>query len=143
MAKKLSKSNGNNKSFHKDLFLFGVLVAIVFAFFKMHQYFTVFRDSGSWPMVVPALAVEKYVILLLLIIGLVIGFLNINRKESMMLLVSALVLFLFKYADFEVLVWNWFNFTIYLDIILRQISLLVGSAAVVVAIKEFIAVAKD
>jgi len=138
MAKK-SRKKSNNKLYHKDLFLFGVLTAVVFAFFKMKQYYSLVGENVN----IPELSIEKYIVLLLVVIGITIGFMNINRKESTSLLLAALVIFLFKYTNFEILQWSWFNFAVYLEIIIRHISILVASAAIVVAIKEFIAVAKD
>lgn len=134
----MAKKQGTKKLklIHKDLFFFGIFVAFIFAFFKMYQFYTVGENYTP-------LGFEKYVMLLLIIIGVVIGWMNITRKEMVPLLVAALVLLVVRFSSFESLTWYWFDLGVYLDVLLKQIGLLVTGAAVVVAIKEFVKVAKD
>ncbi len=131
MAKK-----SKNKPIHKDLFLFGIFVVFVFAFFKMYQFYTVGENYTP-------LAFEKWIMLLLVVIGVAIGWMNITKKETMPLLVSALVLMMVRFSNFDALAWSWFDLGVYLDVLLKQLGVLVASSAIVVAVKEFIEVAKS
>lgn len=125
-----------NKSVHKDLFFFGIFIAFVFAFFKMYQFYTVGENYTP-------LAFEKYVILLLVILGVAIGWMNITQKETIPMLVSALVLLMVRFSNFDALAWSWFDLGVYIDVLLKQIGVLVAAAAIVVSIKEFVSVAKE
>ena len=131
MAKKKVDQN-----FHKNLFLFGILVVFVFAFFKMYQFYT--EGQNYTP-----LEFEKYVVLLLVVLGVAIGWMNITKKETMPLLVSSLDLMMVRFGNFDALVWSWFDLGVYLDVLLKQLGVMVASAAIVVAVKEFIFVAKS
>ncbi len=125
-----------NQGVHKDLFLFGILIVFIFAFFKMFQFYSIGENYTP-------LAFEKWVILLLIIVGVAIGWMNITKKETMPLLIASLVLLMVRFSNFDALVFEWFNLGVYLDVLLKQLGVLVGSAAIVVAIKEFISVAKS
>ena len=125
-----------NQNIHKDLFLFGIFVVFVFAFFKMYQFYSAGENYTP-------LAFEKYIILLLVIIGVIIGWINITKKEVMPLLLALLVILVVRFSNFDALAWNWFDLGVYIDVLLKQLGVLIASAAIVVAIKEFIAVAKS
>lgn len=125
-----------NQNIHKDLFLFGIFVVFVFAFFKMYQFYSAGENYTP-------LAFEKYIILLLVIIGVIIGWINITKKEVMPLLLASLVILVVRFSNFDALAWNWFDLGVYIDVLLKQLGVLIASAAIVVAIKEFIAVAKS
>ena len=93
-------------------FIAGVIVAIIAG---------IFLDFLQ-PEVVP---------LVLVILGVIVGFMNITAKETVAFLVAAIALMLANVADVTVIPW----IGIYLQNIISNIGTFVAPAAVVVALK--------
>ena len=89
-------------------------------------------------------AVAKYegvIVLVLVILGLVIGFLNITEKEMTPFLVAAIALIVTGTASNSLIVIPAIG--TYLSVIIRNIAVLVTPAALVVSLKAVNALAKD
>jgi len=71
--------------------------------------------------------------LLLVVLGTIVGFLNVTAKETTEFLVAAIALIAAGGAGLNVIVWG--NIGIYLQSILSNITVFVAPAAVVVALK--------
>jgi len=78
--------------------------------------------------------------LLLVILGVIVGFLNIQSKETTEFLVAAVTLIVAGSAGLRVIVWA--NLGLYLSQILGNIAVFVAPAAVVVAIKAIFTLAE-
>lgn len=106
-------------------FLLGVALAVVFGFFK----------AGSYAGILT---------LVLVILGLVVGFLNITEKETTPFLVAAIALMTTSAAGelihIDTLV---SNFGTWLQAIVVNIAIFVTPAAIVVALKAIHSLAKD
>lgn len=89
--------------------------------------------------IVPALRANETIVVVLVILGAIIGFLNVTAKEFMLLLLATIAL---------VVVGNAFapltelNVGVVLGHILSRISVLVAPAAIIAAVKALWAVAK-
>lgn len=105
-------------------FIIGVILAVLFGFVK----------ADKW---------EGIVTLVLVIAGLIVGFLNVTEKETIPFLVAAVALMVTSNADLKVIndlipsVGTW------LQNIVANIAVFVAPGAVVVAIKAIRALAKD
>lgn len=75
----------------------------------------------------------------LVILGLIVGFLNVTEKESTNFLVAVIALLLVGTAGLEVL---WYGYAEWLAPILSNIVAFVGTAGVVVAVKQVLGIAK-
>lgn len=78
--------------------------------------------------------------LLLVILGLIVGFLNVQSKETTEFLVASITLIVAGSAGLRVVTWA--NLGVYLSQILGNIAVFVAPAAVVVAIKAVFALAE-
>ncbi|MBI2654937.1 hypothetical protein HYX06_00745 [Candidatus Woesearchaeota archaeon] len=105
-------------------FLVGLALAVVFAFVK----------AGSWTGIVT---------LVLVIAGLVVGFLNITEKETTPFLVAAIALMATSAANLEVINDLVPNVGTWLQGIVGNIAVLAAPAAVVVALKAIKSLAQN
>ncbi len=105
-------------------FIFGLALAVVFAFVK----------SGQW---------EGTVTLVLVIAGLVVGLLNITEKETTPFLIAAIALMATSYAKLDVIDGLVPNVGTWLQNIVVNIGVLAAPAAVVVALKAIKSLAED
>ena len=105
-------------------FLVGLALAVIFAFVK----------AGQW---------EGAVTLVLVIAGLVIGFLNITEKETTPFLVAAIALMATSAAKLDVINGLVPNVGTWLQNIVVNIAVLAAPAAVVVALKAIKSLAQD
>lgn len=105
-------------------FLVGLALAVVFAFVK----------AGNW---------EGIVTLVLVIAGLVVGFLNITEKETTPFLIAAIALMATSAARLEVINNLVPNVGTWLQNIVVNIGVLAAPAAVVVALKAIKSLAQD
>ena len=105
-------------------FLVGLALAVVFAFVK----------AGSW---------EGVLTLVLVIAGLVVGFLNITEKETTPFLIAAIALMATSAARLEVINDLVPNVGTWLQNIVVNIGVLAAPAAVVVALKAIKSLAQD
>jgi len=105
-------------------FLIGVLLAVIFGFFK----------AGQWAGVLT---------LVLVIAGLVVGFLNISEKETTPFLIAAVALMATGAANLQVIDGLIPNVGTWLQNIVENIAVLVTPAAIVVALKAIRSLARD
>ncbi len=105
-------------------FLVGVAIAVVSGLFA-----TSLADMTS------------YVTLLLVVLGLIVGFLNVTSKETVEFLAASIALVVAGNANFGAIVWM--NVGAYLSAIVAQISVFVAPAAVIVALKAVWELAQD
>lgn len=77
---------------------------------------------------------------LLVVLGVIVGFLNISEKEVYNFLIAAIALLLTGTATFSALAW--FGIGILLDQIVANIAIFVAPAAVIVALKAVYALGK-
>lgn len=105
-------------------FLVGVLVAVLVGLFSAALS-----------------SIEGWLVLLLVVAGLVVGFLNVSEKESTAFLVAAAAL-LITGTTGETLTKVPF-IGVYLASVVKQIAVFVTPAAIVVALKAIAALAKD
>ena len=109
-----------NKDMQKWALLVGLIIAIVAAFV-----------SFSW---VP---------LILFVVGLIVGFLNIDDKETMMFLVAVIALGAIGSQSVSVLSSYVGGFASTLGMMINNVIAFVGAAGLVVAIKAIIAIGRD
>ncbi len=106
-------------------FIIGVLVAVVVGLFSSNLD----PNTGGW------------LVLLLVVLGLIVGFLNVTEKESTPFLIAAVALLLTGTAGATLAripaVGN------YLAGVVQQIAVFVTPAAIVVALKSIQSLAKD
>jgi len=102
-------------------FIIGVILAIILGLFG--TYITT--------------EVQTYVIYLLIILGLIVGFLNIAEKQSFDFLIAAIALLAVGGAGLELLP----TIGLYLGAILTNIAVFVAPAAVIVALKAIYSLA--
>ncbi len=105
-------------------FIIGVILAVLFGFVK----------ADNW---------EGIVTLVLVIAGLIVGFLNVTEKETVPFLVAAVALMATSNADLRVINGIIPNVGTWLQNIVANIAVFVAPGAVVVAIKAIRALAKD
>ena len=79
--------------------------------------------------------------LILVVLGLVVGFLNVSGKESTPFLVAAIALIVAGSAGVRVI--TFLNLGTYLGNILSNIGAFVAPAAVIVALETVVALAKE
>lgn len=84
---------------------------------------------------------QSYITLLLVVLGLIVGFLNVTSKETVEFLVAAVALLGASGAQFGVIAWM--NLGAYLTAVVSQIGVFVAPAAVVVALKAVWSLAQD
>jgi len=101
-------------------FLLGVILAIITGFFP---------------------GVVAYSVTILVILGLIVGFLNVTAKETHGFLVAAIALMVAGGAGLGAITWA--GIGDYLTRILGHIVIFVAPAAIVVALKSVIALAED
>ena len=106
-------------------FLIGVIVAVVIGIFSSNLS----TDIKGW------------LVLLLVVLGLIVGFLNVSEKESTPFLVAAAALLLTGTAGNTLQVIPAIG--IYLAGIVQSIAVFVTPAAIVVALKAIQSLAKD
>ncbi|MFH1854839.1 MAG: hypothetical protein ABH810_00265 [bacterium] len=106
-------------NYKKWLFIAGVLVAILLAFFEL-----------------------SYSAILLVILGLVVGFLNINEKEAEKFLVATTALLIIGTASFSVILLNGADFAGTIQMVLNNFVSFVASAAFVVALKTIVGISE-
>ena len=104
-------------------FLIGFLVAIVISLFSVSE------TVGGW------------LVLLLVVLGLLVGFLNVSEKESTPFLVAAAALLITGTAGSSLAVIPWIGSQ--LEAIVQNVAVFVTPAAIVVAIKSVRSLAKD
>lgn len=105
-------------------FIIGVILAVLFSFFK----------AGDW---------QGAVTLVLVIAGLIVGFLNVTEKETIPFLVAAVALMATSNAKLEVIDSIIPSVGTWLQNVVANIAVFVAPGAVVVAIKAIKALAKD
>ena len=105
------------------LFLIGVLVALIVGLF------------GSF---IGVSLTDAWVAIVLVIIGLLVGFLNVTEKESMPFLLAGTALVVINYAASGAL-----SALSPVQEVVKGLSVLVVPATVVVALKTIFALAKD
>lgn len=115
----MAKKKANQMMWGKYAYLLGLILAIV---------------AG----LIPAVAGYAHMALILVILGLVVGFLNIAEKNVATLLLSLLALTLVGNATLSVIP----AVNIYLIAILQNIIFFAGAAAFVVAIKAVLTTTK-
>ena len=103
-----------NTSLGEWSFMLGVLLAVI-------------TGLGVASTLIP----EGYVALLLVVLGLIVGFLNISEKETSVFLVSTIALIVASSAELQLIPW----FGDYLDAIVGNMVFFVSPAAIVVALK--------
>lgn len=106
-------------------FIIGLLVAIVIGLF-----------SGTL-----SANVQGWLVLLLVVLGLIVGFLNVTATESTPFLVAAAALLITGTAGGSLAVIP--TIGIYLQDIVQNIAVFVTPAAIVVAVKSVYSLAKD
>lgn len=79
--------------------------------------------------------------IVLVVLGLIVGFLNVKEKETMPFLVAAVALMLTGNVGWSYI--TFLNIGSYIDAIMSHIGIFVAPAAVIVALKAVIALAKD
>jgi len=104
-------------NYKKWLFVVGILVSFLFAFMNI--------DSSS---------------ILLIALGLLVGFLNINEKEAEKFLVASIALLVVGTASFSVILLNGTNFAGTVQMVLNNFVSFVAAAAFVVALKTVVSV---
>lgn len=121
MAKKLMTPPANTGRY---AFLLGIAVAVVAGLIAGTK--AGLGDYGKW---VP---------LILVILGILVGFLNITPKERSAFLVATIALSMvgFTGAAFAPLVFGTFNLGVYLSSMISYVVVFVAPAAVVAAIAE-------
>lgn len=100
-------------------FLVGIILAVIFAFVS----------AGS---------LEQWLVYLLIVIGLIIGLLNITEKEVQPFLIAGAILVIVTALGSDVVV----EIT-YLALILKNIMLLFVPATIIVALKSVFSLAKN
>ena len=109
-------------------FIVGIVLAVIFGFFR----------AGTWAGIVT---------LVLVVAGLVVGFLNVTEKETLPFLVAAIALMATSQADLKVIdsLFSAVNLTVgtWLQNIVSNIAVFVAPGAVVVAVKAIKSLAKD
>lgn len=104
-------------NYRKWLFIIGILASILLAFFEVNQ--------SS---------------LILVALGLVVGFLNINEKEAQKFLVASTALLIIGTASFSIILLNGTNFAGVVQMILNNFVSFVASSAFVVALKTVVSI---
>lgn len=104
-------------NYRKWLFLAGVLLSILLAFFEI--------QSAA---------------MLLVFLGLLVGFLNINEKETQKFLVASIALLMVGTVSFSVVLLNGTNLAIAVQLVLNNFVSFVGASAFVVALKTVVAI---
>jgi len=102
-------------------FLIGVILAIVFG-------------------IIPAGGMTEILMLILVILGILVGFINIQAKETTRFLMAAIALLLAGTAGFGNLPWGVGEIV---SAIVLNIGLFVAPAAVIVALRSVFKVGKD
>src|SRR3989338_2261694 len=105
-------------------FVLGVLLAVIFGFFK----------AGQW---------EAALTLVLVIAGIVVGFLNVTEHETTPFMIAAAALMLTSAAKLTVIDDLVANVGTWLQNIVGNFAVLIAPAAVIVAVKAVWALAKD
>ncbi|MBI1936408.1 hypothetical protein HYS31_08300 [Candidatus Woesearchaeota archaeon] len=105
-------------------FIIAVLLAVLFGFLK----------AGEW---------EGVLTLVLVIAGLIVGFLNVTEHETSSFLLAAIALMATSAANLSVIDDLVPNVGTWLQSIVGNFAVLVAPAAVIVAIKAVWALAKD
>ncbi len=111
------------------------------------------KKAGEWAFLIGFLLAVLFVFLpstwkgtatlVLVILGLVVGFLNISERESTPFLVAAAALMITASAGGNLAVITWFGVGSKLQAIVQNIAVFVAPAAIVVAIKSLRSLAKD
>lgn len=104
-------------------FLIGFVIAIVISLFSVSQ------DVKGW------------LVLFLVVLGLLVGFLNVSERESTPFLVATAALLITGTAGASLAVIPWIGNQ--LQAIVQNIAVFVTPAAIVVAIKSVRSLAKD
>lgn len=102
-------------NYKKWLFVLGILVSLLLAFFEL--------SLSS---------------IVLIALGLLVGFLNINEKESEKFLVASIALLVVGTASFSVILLNGTPFAGMVQMVLNNFVSFVASAAFVVALKTVV-----
>lgn len=104
-------------NYRKWLFIIGILVSILLAFFEVSQ-----------------------AALILIALGLLVGFLNINDKEAEKFLVASIALLIIGTASFSIILLNGTTFAGTVQMILNNFVSFVASSAFVVALKTVVTI---
>lgn len=104
-------------------FLAGVAIALLLGLVNV---------SATW---------QSNALLLLVVLGLIVGLLNVKGKETELFLIAAAALMLAGSAEVDKI--TYLNLGVYLKAILLNIKVFVAPAALVVALKAVWALAKD
>lgn len=107
-------------NYKKWLFILGILVSFVLAFFE-------FSASA----------------IVLIALGLLVGFLNINEKEAEKFLVASVALLVVGTASFSVILLNGTEFGGTVQLVLNNFVSFVASAAFVVALKTVVIIGEE
>jgi hypothetical protein len=107
-------------NYKKWLFILGILVSFVLAFFD-------FSSSA----------------IVLIALGLLVGFLNINEKEAEKFLVASVALLVVGTASFSVILLNGTEFSGTVQLVLNNFVSFVASAAFVVALKTVVTIGEE
>ena len=105
-------------------FIVGVLLAILFGFIPTKEW-------------------ESKATLLLVVLGLVVGFLNVTEKESTPFLIAAAALMITANAGTNLSVIKLAGLGNFLQSAVEKIGVFVAPAAVIVALKSIQSLAKD
>ena len=104
-------------------FIIGVIIAVVVSLFKVNN------------------TISGWLVLLLVVLGLVVGLLNVTEKETTPFLVAAAALLITGTAGSSLAIIPVIGG--YLQSIVQNIAVFVAPAAIVVALKAIQALAKD
>lgn len=104
-------------NYKKWLFILGILVSLLLALFE-------FQLSSF----------------VLIALGLLVGFLNINEKQSERFLVASIALLVVGTASFSVILLNGTEFAGTVQMVLNNFVSFVGAAAFVVALKTVVSI---
>jgi hypothetical protein len=107
-------------NYRKWLFIVGIFISFILSFFDF-----------------PASAV------VLIALGLLVGFLNINEKEAEKFLVASIALLVVGTASFSVILLNGTEFGSTVQVVLNNFVSFVASAAFVVALKTVVTIGEE
>jgi hypothetical protein len=104
-------------SYRKWLFIAGILMSVVLAFFEV-----------------------SYAAIILVFLGLLVGFLNINDKEAEKFLIASVALLIIGTASFSIILLNGTNFAGVVQMVLNNFVSFVAASAFVVALKTVVTI---
>ncbi len=118
-----------NEKYGEYAFLIGVVVALLAAVASFAGMLAVGSATAGW------------ISALLVVLGIVVGLLNVTEKESQPFLLAVIALLVAGTASFAALNTVVANMGTFLDSIVKNIQVLVAPAAVILAVKATWAIA--